>query len=244
MAKRLRFLVILFAGMAAAGVGQAADTLQTIRQRGLLTWGADAEGGAPYVFSDPQDPQRMTGFEYDLAEALAAKLGVKARMVQNSWDGLVPALERGSFDIILNGMEITDEHRQQIAMTRPYYAYAQQIVVRKETMGVTQLEHLRGKLVGILAASVAQRLLEKLGGVDVRIYPGNVESFRDLNNRRLDAVVQDLPIAIYYLTKEPGLKASGEPFAVGYYGIGVRKGDVGLLLALNQAIEGLRADGS
>ena len=244
MAKRLRFLVVLIFGMAAAGVGQAADTLQSIRQRGVLTWGADAEGGAPYVFSDPQDPRRLTGFEYDLAEALAAKLGVKARMLQNSWDGLVPALERGNFDVILNGMEITDEHRQQIAMTRPYYAYAQQIVVRKETMGVTRLEQLRGKAVGILAASVAQRLLEKMGGVDLRIYPGNVESFRDLNNHRIEAVLLDLPIAIYYLTKEPNLKASGDPFAIGYYGIGVRKQDASLLLALNQAVDALRADGT
>src|SRR5213075_316826 len=139
---------------------------------------------------DPQEPSRMTGFEYDLAAALAAKLGVKAQLVQNSWDGLVPALERGNFDIILNGLEITDEHRQRIAMSRPYYAYAQQIVVRRETEGVTQLEHLRGKTVGILAASVAQRILQKMGDdVHLSIYPGNVESFQDLNNRRIDAVL-------------------------------------------------------
>ena len=225
-------------------LGQAADTLQAIRQRGALRWGADAEGGAPYVFPDPQDPARMTGFEYELAEALAAQLGVKAQMVQNSWDGLVPALQRGNFDIILNGLEITDEHRRQIAMSRPYYAYAQQIVVRKETDGLSRLEDLKGKRVGILGASVAQRLLEKAGGVDLRVYPGNVEVFRDLNNGRIDAALQDLPIAIYYLKKEPALKASGEPFGIGYYGIGVRKGDATLLQALNEAIKRLRADGT
>src|SRR5712691_4419009 len=126
-------LCVLAVGLALSISGQAADTLQTIRQRGILTWGADAEGGAPYVFPDPQEPGRMTGFEYDLAAALAAKLGVKAQLVQNSWDGLVPALERGNFDVILNGLEITGEHRQRIAMSRPYYAYAQQIVVRRET---------------------------------------------------------------------------------------------------------------
>ena len=224
--------------------GHAADTLQAIRQRGTLTWGADAEGGAPYVFIDPQEPTRMVGFEFDLADALAAKLGVKARLVQNSWDGLVPALQRGNFDIILNGLEITDEHRQQIALSRPYYAYAQQIVTRKETTGLTKLTELKGKAVGVLAASVAQRLLEKMGGADLRVYPGNVESFRDLNNRRLDAVLLDLPIAIYYLTKEPGLVASGAPFELGYYGIGVRKTDGKLLEALNNAIEALLADGT
>jgi polar amino acid transport system substrate-binding protein len=238
---RLVTCVFLLAGLL---TGRSADTLQAIHQRGTLTWGADAEGGAPYVFVDPQEPTRMTGFEFDLADALAARLGVKAQMVQNSWDGLVPALQRGNFDIILNGLEITDEHRQQIALSRPYYAYAQQIVVRKGTTGLTNLADLKGKPVGILAASVAQRLLEKMGGVDMRVYPGNVESFRDLNNRRIDAVLLDLPIAIYYLSKEPGLAASGEPFEIGYYGIGVRKGDAPLLEALNQAIEALRVDGT
>jgi polar amino acid transport system substrate-binding protein len=243
MGKYFRFWILVpFFALPLAGA--AADTLQTLRSRGILTWGADAEGGAPYVFADPQEPSRMTGFEYDLANALAAKLGVKAQLVQNSWDGLVPALERGNFDIILNGLEITDEHRQQIAMSRPYYAYAQQIVVRREKDGLTQLEHLKGKSVGVLAASVAQRLVEKLGGTDMRVYPGNVESFRDLNARRIDAVVVDLPIAIYYLTKEPELRMSGEPFATGYYGIGLRRGDATLLEALNRAIEELRTDGT
>lgn len=237
----LLFIAVL---MAFSSVGRAADTLQTIRQRGILTWGADAEGGAPYVFPDPQEPSRMTGFEYELAEALASKLGVTAHMAQNSWDGLVPALQRGNFDIILNGLEITDEHRQQVAMSRPYYAYAQQIVVRKGTQGATKLEELKGKKVGILAASVAQRLLEKMGGVDLRIYPGNVESFRDLSNGRIEAALLDLPIAVYYLPKEPGLKASGDAFEIGYYGIGARKGDGPLLLALNQALQALLADGT
>jgi len=232
------------ASLAPFPAAQAADVLQRIQKEGVLKWGADAEGGAPYVFPDPQKPEHLIGFEVDLAGALARKLGVRAEMVQNQWDGLVPALQRGSFDIILNGLEITDEHRRQIAMSRPYYAYAQQIVTRRETTGLARLEDLTGKAVGTLSATVAQRLLEKLGGVDLRVYPGQVDPFRDLNSRRLDAVLIDRPIVIYYLTKEPNLKQSGEPFAVGYYGIGVRQEDATLLAALNQAITELHADGT
>src|SRR5712675_3804599 len=86
---------------------RASDHLGEIKTRGVLLWGADAEGGAPYVYPDPNKPERLIGFECDLAEELAAKLGVKAKMVQNQWDQLIPALERGNFDIILNGLEIT-----------------------------------------------------------------------------------------------------------------------------------------
>lgn len=222
----------------------AEDALAALKTRGTLKWGADAEGGAPYVFADPKKPEQLIGFEVDLANALAAKLGVKAEMVQNAWDGLVPALERGNFDIILNGLEITDEHRQQIAMSRPYYVYAQQIVTRKETSGLAKMEDLKGKPVGVLSASVAQRMLEKMGGAEVKIYPGNVECFRDLGSKRIEATLLDLPIAIYYAKNDAVLKLSGDPFAPGFYGIGVRKSDTSLLEALNRAITELYNEGT
>src|SRR5262249_40950195 len=163
----------------------------------------DAEGGAPYVFPDPDAPTQLTGFEFDLAAALAKELGVRSEMVQNQWDGLVPALERGDFDIILNGLEITAEHQAQIAMSQPYYVYGQQIMIRKTGPNLVRREDLKGKSVGVLAASAAQRVLEELGGVDIRVYPGNVEAFRDLSNGRIDAALQDLPAAIYYAPMEP-----------------------------------------
>src|SRR6186997_2249960 len=68
------FFLLAFLPLGAKGE----DTLELIKKRGVLKWGADAEGGAPYVFPDRQDPNQLTGFEYDLADALAAKLGVKA----------------------------------------------------------------------------------------------------------------------------------------------------------------------
>ncbi|PYJ97432.1 MAG: amino acid ABC transporter permease [Verrucomicrobia bacterium] len=220
----------------------AADTLEAIRNRGALLWGADAEGGAPYAYPDPQKPEQLVGFEYDLADALAAKFGVKARMVQNQWDQLIPALERGNFDIILNGLELTPDNQRRIAMSRPYFVYAQQIVTRRDTEGLTRMEDLKGKSVGVLSSSAAQRLVEKTGGVDLRIYPGNVESFRDLKAHRIEAVLLDLPIALFYAKPDPALVLSGTPFAPGYYGIGVRKHDAALLAAVNQAIEDLVQD--
>jgi polar amino acid transport system substrate-binding protein len=221
-----------------------ADTLAQIHIRGELLWGADAEGGAPYVYPDPQKPEQLIGFEHDLADALAARLGVKARMVQNQWDQLIPGLERENFDIILNGLELTSENRQRISMSQPYYVYAEQIVTRKGTAGFTRLEDLKGKTVAVLSSTVAQRLLEEMGGANLRIYPGNVESFRDLKAERIDAVVTDLPIALHYAQPDPQLSFSGPPFAPGYYGIGVRKQDVPLLAAINNAIDDFTRDGT
>jgi polar amino acid transport system substrate-binding protein len=237
---------IIFVLLLASGTAStfARDQLTEIKSRGVLFWGADAEGGAPYVFPDSDRPEQLVGFEFDLANALAAKLGVKEKMVQNQWDQLIPALDRGNFDIVLNGLELTADNQQHIAMSRPYFVYAQQIVTRKTTDGLRRLEDLRRKKVGVLSGTAAQGLVEKLGDADTRIYPGNVESLRDLKVGRIDAVVLDLPIALYYAKPDNDLKLPGEPFAFGYYGIGVRKEDSTLLAAINSAIESLVRDGT
>src|SRR3989449_5352504 len=214
--RRSRVIVFLLVWVVVLGgwsdCARAGDHLPEIQRRGVLLWGADAEGGAPYVYPDPLRPDQLVGFEFELAEALAGKLGVKARMVQNQWDQLIPALERGNFDIVLNGLELTADNQQRIAMSQPYFVYAQQIVTRRETPGLTRVEDLKSKPVGVLSSSVAQRLLEEMGGVDLKLYPGNVESFRDLKAERIDAVLLDLPIALYYAKPDPALKLAGAPF--------------------------------
>ena len=221
---------------------RAADHLAQIRQNGVLRWGADAEGGAPYVYPDPHHPSQLIGFEFELAEALAKKLGVHAAMVQNQWDQLIPALDRGNFDIILNGLELTPEHQQRIALSRPYYVYAQQIVTRKDAPILQGMADLEGKVVGVLSGSVAERLIRQATNVVWKSYPGNVETFADLKNGRLEAVLVDLPIAIHYARPDPLLQLSGKPFAEGYYAIGVLKPDQSLLAALNKAILQLNED--
>ena len=219
-----------------------ADQLDEIRKRGEILWGTDAEGGAPYVYLDPQNPDQLIGFEYELAEAIAGKLGVKAKMAQNQWDQLIPALDRGNFDIILSGLEITPEHQQRVAMSRPYFVYAQQIVTRADDGGMTKLEELKGKRVGVLSGSAAEKLLADFKAAEAKVYPGNVESLRDLKARRLDAALMDLPIALFYARPDSSLKFAGPSFAPGYYGVGVRKQDASLLAALDRAIAELDSD--
>jgi polar amino acid transport system substrate-binding protein len=239
--RSILFLTILLFGGGWA-IDSSADQLATIRERGFLLWGGDAEGGAPYSYPDPQHPERLIGFEVELADALAGKLGVKAKMVQNQWDQLVPALDRGNFDIILNGLERTTENQQHIAMSVPYFVYAQQIVTRRDTTGLVAQEELKGRRVGVLSASAAEKLLREMGRLDLRSYPGNVEALRDLKARRIDAVLMDLPIAQFYARPDAELQFSGPSFAPGYYGIGVRKQEQTLLTALNEAIGELARD--
>ena len=247
MTPRYRLLLLssaLLAAPAALAAPSGAAAPAGIKARGFFRWGADAEGGAPHVFPDPKDPSRLIGFEADLAQAIARKWGVRAEMVQNNWDGLVPALGRGSFDFILNGLEITPEHLRETAMSRPYFVFTQQIVAAKDRKDIAKFEDLKGRSVGVLSASQSQRLLEKLGGVKIVSYAGNSEPLRDIVAGRLDAALMDYPIAVYYARPYPQLKLSGRPFGCGYYGAAVNKGDAELLAALDKVFAELLAEGT
>jgi len=203
----------------------ALNTLNKIKQRGHLLWGTDAEGGAPYAFPDPNNPDRLIGFEIDLAEAIGKELGVKIKYVQNAWDSLIPALERGDFDLAVNGIEITEERLKRVLFSIPYYIYSEQLVVRKDDNRIHKLDDLKGKKVGTLQGAVAQKILENIGGVIIKNYSGVVEPYEDLALGRLDAVFLDYPIAAYYAKPNTKLKFVGPPIAEGYYGIAIRKQD-------------------
>ena len=201
------------------------NSLEKIKKRGHLLWGSDAEGGAPYVFPNPKDPSKLIGFEVDIADAIARELGVKAKQSQNAWDSLIPALERGDFDIAINGIEITPQREARVIFSIPYYIYTEQLVVRKEETAIKDINGLKGKKVGTLSGTVAQDILMGIAGVDVKVYSGQVEPYEDLALGRLDAVLLDLPIAAYYANPNPKLKYAGPPVGEGFYGIAIKKGD-------------------
>src|SRR5262245_13795587 len=165
-----------------------------------LVWAADAEGGAPYTFPDPRNPARIVGFEVDLADALAGRMGRKARFVQNQWDGLVPGLERGEYDVVINGLEITAERAEKINFSNPYFYSTLTITRRIDDTRVNQFEDLRRLRVGVLKVTFAEKYVESLGGVTIRSYDGQVQPYIDLALDRLDAVGMDTPIALYYAT--------------------------------------------
>jgi len=221
-----------------------ADTLTEVRSRGELRYGNDAEGGAPYIFHDPAQPEQLRGFEVEFADALAAKLGVKARFVQNNWDMLLPALgDPEKFDLVIAALERTPENQTKVALSRPYFAFGQQLVVRRTTTNVTTLADLRGRRVGVLSASASHRLAES-AGTEARVYQDNVNYFSDLEVGRLDAVLTDSPIAAENLKSRPQLRMAGEPFEPGHYAVALRPGDTNLLAAVNGAITALTLDGT
>src|SRR6267142_3509082 len=165
-----------------------------------LVWAADAEGGAPYTFPDPRNPAKIIGFEVDLANALAARMGRTARFVQNQWDGLVPGLERGEYQVVINGLEITPERAERIHFSTPYFYSTLTMTSRLDDLRILRADDLRGRTVGVLKVTFAEKYVRNLGGVTVRSYDSQVQPYIDLDLGRVDAVVMDTPIALYYAT--------------------------------------------
>ncbi|MEB3188121.1 MAG: ABC transporter substrate-binding protein/permease [bacterium] len=209
-----------------------------------LKWGLDLEGGAPYAFTDPEKPDRIIGFEKELFDELSRRLKRPVQLVQTNWDSLLPALNRGTFDVAASGLEITDANRSAALFTRPYCVYQQQIVVREDDNRVLVFDDLRGKKVGTLTASAAHRMLEKLGGVDTKLYSDLFAVYQDLGIGRLDAVFIDQPVASYYANKVPHLRFIEPPLGEGYYGIAIARGNEALKRELDVHLERMIADGT
>jgi polar amino acid transport system substrate-binding protein len=234
------FLLLPAVPSRAVAAGQS--SVDRIKGRGVLLWGSDAEGGAPYVFPDPKNPSRLIGFELDIVEAIAKQLGVKARLVQTAWDSLIPALERGDYDMAMNGLEITPEREKRVLFSRPYYVYTLQLMVRKDEDRITSIHDLAGKRVGTLAGTVAHEILTRIGGVDIRSYSA-AWPYEDLALGRLDAAFLDTPIAVYYGKPDPRLKSAGPPEGGGFYGIALRKEDRELKQVVDAVLDDLLRTG-
>jgi polar amino acid transport system substrate-binding protein len=208
----------------------------------IMRWGGDSAGGAPYIFQDPKDPSKTIGFEVDVADLLAAELGMKAQFVQNQWDSLVPGLKRGDYDVVINGLEITDDRKAEVEFSEPYYLTYEALTVRKNAYDIGALADLKGRKAGTLKGALAERLLAGTGGVEVVGYDTQTMLYDDLARGRIDAVLMDHPAAVYYGIGSQLKNLPGQ-FGRIAYGVAMRKGDAKLLAQVNAALAKLIKSG-
>ncbi|MBR0559989.1 ABC transporter substrate-binding protein/permease [Neokomagataea anthophila] len=210
-----------------------------------LPWASDGEANVPYTFHDPAEESRITGFEYDLVAALGEHMGLKSRFVQNDWDGLIPGLSRGLYAMVVDGIEMTPEHKAAVLFSHPYYITSNRIVVRKEMKDPPlTVDALQGRTVGTIKETSAERILRRDGHVKIRSYVEETNAFADLKNGRLDAILLDEPIALYYGSISQDMQIVGEPIGHTSYGIAFRHGEEKLCGRVDAALADLTQDGT
>ncbi len=210
---------------------------------GTLRYGADLEGGVPYIFESWDGSGKLIGYEVEILDYISKELGKKLVMIQNDWDKLIPGLSRDLYDVAIEGQEITPEHEEAVLFTVPYYVTGLSICVRNDNFLISGVEDLHGKVVGTLKASGAFYLLESLGDVDIRAYQTEVNGFGDLINGRLDAVMFDGPVALYYGGPMPEVKILKPEIGRIAYGFTVSKDKPELLNDLNTVLMKMRENG-
>jgi len=214
-----------------------------------LRWGGDAEGGAPFVEADPNDPAKVEGFDVEVAEAVAKGLGRPAQFVQVGYSAIDQSVERGDFDMGMSGVEDTPGRRAALAATIPYYEFTEALTVRVEDRAkFDELSDLRGHRVGTLGGTIAYDILlaaEKQYGLKAISYDDDVHPYEDLQQGRLDAVLLDNIIAARSMRRTPGLYTHfDKPVARGHYIIVLARGNTALRDSIDAILRARMGDGT
>ena len=231
------------AASSAASTG-AADQLAVIQANGKLV--VALEGAwQPWSYHDESDT--LVGYDVEVSRAIAEKLGVEPEYVESDWDSLFAGLDAGRFDIVCNGVEVTDERAKTYNFTTPYGYIHTALAVRKDNEDIKSFEDLKGKTTANSLASTYMELAESYGatvqGIDTL-----EETIQLLTAGRIDATL-NADVSFYdYLNVHPDadFKLVAQTEDASHVAIPVRKGDdsASLLEAINTAIDELRADGT
>ena len=229
---------------ASSAAGSAADQLAAIQASGKLI--VALEGAwQPWSYHDESDT--LVGYDVEVSRAIAEKLGVEPEYVESDWDSLFAGLDAGRYDLVCNGVEVTEERAKTYDFTTPYGYIHTALAVKKDNDTITRFEDLKGKTTANSLASTYMELAESYGatvqGIDTL-----EETIQLLTAGRIDATL-NADVSFYdYLNVHPDadFKIVAQTEEASHVAIPLRKGEASasLLEAINAAIDALRADGT
>lgn len=242
----LRLLLSVLAWSATAGLlscgsdGEEA-TLSRIRRTRVLAIGTDATY-PPFESVDPSSG-RVVGFDIEVAQAVAARLGVKAEFTVVPFDGIIPGLKAGKYDLVVSAMTITPERARQVRFTAPYVVAGQSVAVRAGETSIQGAADLTGRRIGCQLGTTGELEAKKVPGAEIVSFDAIGSAFRDLENGNLDAVIADTPTSRIFIRDHPTIRLAGEPLTREEFGMAVRLQDADLHSSIDQALQDLRASG-
>lgn len=237
------FMLASVLTMAASAKGSD-DLLETIQKRGTIIVGLEGDW-APWSYVDEND--ELTGYDVEVAKAIADKLGVEIQIVPGEWDGLFAGMDAGRYDMVVNGVEVTEERADKYDFSTPYAYIRTALIVKGDNDSIKTFEDLKGKKTANSIASTYMNLAESYGATCYGVSTLD-ETLTMVLQGRVDATLNAIVSFTDYMAQHPdsNLKVVATTEEASNVAIPMRKGDetASLREAVNKAIDELREDGT
>ena len=200
-------------------------------------------------FESQNEKGEIVGFDIDVVSAVAKKAGIEVKFVNTPWEGIFNALAQGDRDLLVSSITITDERKQTMDFSDPYFD-ANQLIAVKADSKVTRFDDLKALKVGVQTGTTGDEAVAKLQGknsANIKRFESTPLALKELEAGGVDAVVADNGVVINYVTNNSGARfktVNDAAFVPEHYGIPVKKGNTDLLAKINKGLAEIRADGT
>jgi len=195
----------------------------------------------PMEYKDVQTG-KIVGFDIDLMDSLADRMGYTVEYVEVPFDGIVAGLKTGKYDAIISSFTITPEREAEVNFTKPYMNAGQSIAVRLDEAKIKSFADLKGKKIGAQLGTTGEKLAGTVPNALVVSFDAISAAFIDLENGHLDAIVNDRPVSARFVALKKTARLLDTTLTSENYGIALRKGD-SRLEEFNTALAELETSG-
>lgn len=199
----------------------------------------------PFEYVD-EYTKEYTGFDMDLVRAIGEQAGLEVQIMDVAWEGIIPGLLVGNYDLIASAMTITAERQQSVNFSDPYFNAEQVILVPINENSINGPEDLKGKSVSVQLGTTGDFVASEIKGLKkVARFAEVTDAIQEMRNGNVAGVICDNLVAIMYIQENPG-KAKVVPgsfFDPEYYGFAINKKNTDLLKKVNAALAELKANG-
>lgn len=200
-------------------------------------------------FESQNEKGEIVGFDIDVVKAVAQKAGMEVKFVNTPWEGIFNTLAQGDRDFLVSAITITDERKQTMDFSSPYFD-AQQLMAVKKDSKIAKFDDLKKLKVGVQNGTTGDEVVTKLQGKDstnIKRFESTPLALKELEAGGVDAVVADNGVVVHYVANNPTSNfktLADSSFAAEQYGLAVKKGNTELLAKLNKGLADIKSDGT
>lgn len=200
-------------------------------------------------FESQNEKGEIVGFDIDVVKAVAQKAGMEVKFVNTPWEGIFNTLAQGDRDFLVSAITITDERKQTMDFSSPYFD-AQQLMAVKKDSKIAKFDDLKKLKVGVQNGTTGDEVVTKLQGKDstnIKRFESTPLALKELEAGGVDAVVADNGVVVHYVANNPTSNfktLADSSFAAEQYGLAVKKGNTELLDKLNKGLADIKSDGT